>query len=162
MLFLLKREWSALTRCCTEFVCTSLLQCTAGPSETIILWIRLNSSVESLYCTFLCLLRPADMWWAASSWSIFFPSQREEYQASWLIWHLWRLLHVQELMLYGYKVWHGIPGVWISASSFLPAGGTAMHIRHVKLKQDGLFNTNTAYRWVRRRTTESILRARSN
>ena len=34
--------------------------------------------------------------------------------------------HAQVFMLYGYNVRHGIPGVWFSAGTFLPAGRTSM------------------------------------
>ena len=49
-------EWLLLDVSLNLF-CLSLLQCTAGPSETMTLWMCLNSSVESLYCTLMCLLR---------------------------------------------------------------------------------------------------------
>ena len=59
LLFLLEGEWNALTVLLdydTEFGCTSQLQCTAGPSETMTLWRSLNRSVERMYCTAFCAL----------------------------------------------------------------------------------------------------------
>ena len=46
-----------------------------------------------LHSSLLAAFLSVDLWWAASSWTFSFPSQREEYWAAWRIQHSWLLLH---------------------------------------------------------------------